>query len=146
MEMQQKQNMATLAVVTRNVEMTSQNTQSEVHAIATPIHHINSKFDLLLHQGKETKATLSNIQSHTRQNHEIALDICRTISEQYRQTLQHDSSSSRSLQDDLCTSLVKFGAEQVLLRNEIEKSSQKREGEAEEIAARMDVLVRIFTF
>ena len=146
MEMQQKQDIATLALVTRNVEMASQSTQSEVQAIATPMRRMNSNLDLLLHQGEETKATLSNIQSHTRQNHEVALDIYRTISEQYRQTLQHDNSSSRSLQDDLCTSLVKFGAEQVLLRNEVEKSSQKREGEAEEIAARMDVLVRIYPF
>ena len=146
MEMQQKQSIATLAVVTRNVEMASQNTQSEVQAITTPMHRMNSKFDLLLQQGEDTNATLSNIQSRTRQNHEIALDICRTISEQYRQTLQHSRACSRSLQDDLCTSLVNFGAEQVLLRSEIEKSSQKREGEAEEMAARMDVLVRISPF
>lgn len=139
MEMQQKQNIATLSVVTRNVEMTSQNTQSEVQAIATPMHRMDSKFDLLLHQGEDTKATLSNIQSQTRQNQEIALNI----SEQYREMLQHDRASSRSLQDDFCTSLVKFGAEQALLKCEIEKYSQKREGEAEEVAARLDVLVRI---
>ena len=142
MEMQQKQNMATLAVVTRNVEMTSQNTQSEVHAIATPMRRMNSKFDLLLHQGEETKATLSNIQSHTRQNHEIALDL----SEQYREMLQHDRASSHSLQDNLCTSLVKLGAEQALLKSELEKSSQKREAEAEELVARFNVLVRIVRF
>ncbi|KAG7002196.1 hypothetical protein G7Y79_00028g062170 [Physcia stellaris] len=136
MEIQQKQNIANLAVVTRKVEMASQNTQSEVHAITTPMHRMNSKFDLLLQQGEDTKATLSNILSQTRQNHEIALEI----SEQYRQLLQRDRASSRSPQDDFCTSLVKFGAEQVLLRGEIEKSSQKREGEAEEMAARMDVL------
>lgn len=140
MEVQQKQNIESLAVISRNVETVSQNTHSDVQAIAIPAHRLDSGIDRLLRQGEDVKTTLSNIQFQARQDNR---DICRTISDQYHQILQHDRAFPRSLQADLCTALVKFGAEQQLLRNDIAISSQRREGEAEEVAARMNTLVRI---
>ena len=143
MEIQQKQSIASLAMISRNVETASQNTQSELQAIATPVNHMNSRFDRLLQQGEDVKTTLSRIQFQTRQDN---IDIRRTMSEQYHQMLQHDRAFPRGLQDNLCTALVELGAEQQLLKREIEISIQKREGEAEEMAARMITLVRIVRF
>ena len=145
-ELQQKQNIASLAVIARNVETASQNTHSDIHAIATPIHRMDSRFDLLLQKEEDIKTTLSKVEFETRQNHEITLDICRTISEQCHQILQHNRASPRSLQTDLCTSLVRYGLEQQLLRKDIQISSQKREREAEEMATKMNALVRIVRF
>ena len=144
--MQQKKNIESLAVISRNVETVSQNTNSEVQAIATPVHRMDSRFDLLLQKEEDSKTALYNLEFQTRQNHKITLDIYRTVSEQYNQSLQNDSTFHHSLQGELCTALVELGAEQQLLRNEIEISGQKREGEVDAMAARMDDLVRISLF
>ena len=146
MGMQQKQKIESMAVISRNVETASQETRSGVQGLATPINRMSSRFDLVLQKEEEIKTTLSNIQFQMGQNHDITLDVCRNISEQYHQMLQHDRAFPRSVHTDMCTSLVKFGAEQQLLRNEIAISSQKREEEAEELAARMNALVRILRF
>ena len=146
MEMQQKQNIANLAVIARNVETASQRTHSEVRSIATPVHSMNSRFGLVLQKEEDIKTTLSNIQLQVGQNHDITLDICHNISEQYHQILRRDRAFPRSLQNNLCTALVEFGAEQQLLKREFEISGQKREDEAEEMRARMKALVCVVRF
>ena len=142
MEMEQKESFANLATVSRNIEIISHNTQSEIQAIAAPVHRMNTRFDLSLQQGEHTTARLSEMQVQTRQYREIIINLCRTASDQYPLLLQQDSASSRSLEHDLITALGEFGAERELLSHEIKSLNQKREGEAKELAARADVLVR----
>lgn len=146
MEMQQKQNIESLAVISRNVEKTSKNARSDIQAITTPVHRMNSRFDFLLQKAEDIKTTLSNIQLRAGQNHDITLDICHNISEQCHQILQNDRASPRSLQDTLCTSVVELGAEQQLPGRKIATSSNEPEDQAEEMTARMNALVRLVSF
>ncbi|KAL8927116.1 MAG: hypothetical protein Q9208_002500 [Pyrenodesmia sp. 3 TL-2023] len=121
--------------LSRNVELVSQKTHSDIQAIATPVYH-------LLQQGQDTQTRLSEMQAQKQQNHEVVLNLCRDIPEQCRLLLQQDWTSSRSLEQELIEALRLFGTEWELRRSAIESFGRKREGEAEELAMGMGVLVR----
>lgn len=118
-----------------NVELISQKTQSDIQAIATPVQ-------CMLQHGENTKTTLSEIQAQTHQKHEVTLDLCRTIPEQCCLLLKQDRTSSQSLEQTLTTELRQLGTERELLSNAIESFDKKCEGKAEQLAMRMDALVR----
>ncbi|KAL8713651.1 MAG: hypothetical protein Q9225_006717 [Loekoesia sp. 1 TL-2023] len=142
MEMEQKQNIANLAATSRNVEMVSQNTQSDIQAIAGPVNRMDTRFDRLLRQGEDTTTRLSQMQVQMRQFHDDTLKLSRATSDQNRLLLQQEKGSSRILEQDLITALGELGAERELLRDGISLLSQKRERGTEELAGRIDVLVR----
>ena len=139
MEMEHKQSIRSLAGVSRNVEVALHNTQSEVHAIAAPVHRVNMNLDRLLHQGEDTNTRVSEMQFQVRQYHD---DLCRTISDQHRLLIQQYRGSSPSLEHNLLITLGELGAERELFQNRIKLLDQQRKGEAQELAARVDVLVR----
>ncbi|KAL9627275.1 MAG: hypothetical protein Q9204_006685 [Flavoplaca sp. TL-2023a] len=132
LEMEQNQTIASLAAVSRNVELASQTTKSATQAMATPVHRMDTRFDLLL---------LSAMQAQARHYHEAALDLYRHVPEQCRQLLQRDQMPSQSLEQDLITALGQLGTERELLGNAIKSLNHKREGEAKDLAMKMDVLV-----
>lgn len=138
MEIAQNLSIASLTASSRNIELVSQNTQSDIQAIASPVQRI-------LQQGEDTKTGLSEILTQTHQNHEYVLNYCRNIPEQYRLLLQQEQTSSRSLEQALVTVLGQLGTEREFLRSVIKSldQKQKRAGEAEELAKMMGVLVRI---
>ncbi|KAL8943287.1 MAG: hypothetical protein Q9211_001034 [Gyalolechia sp. 1 TL-2023] len=140
LEMEQNQSIASLAAVSRNVEVASQTTQSAMQAMATPVHRMDTGFDLLLQQGQDTTTRLSEMQVQAHHYHEAALDLYRHIPEQCRQLLQRDQRSSHSLEQDLVTGLGQLGTERELLREEIRSLNQTREGEAKGLAMTIDVL------
>ena len=135
MGMGHQQCIASLAVTSRNVELASRNTQLDVQAIAGPVHRMDKSLDLLLQQRED-------MQVQMRQYHDETLNLSRTMSDQYRLLLQQFRTSSHGFQHDLNTALVELGTERELLRSETRLINQKREAEAKEAAARMDVLVR----
>ncbi|KAL8856106.1 MAG: hypothetical protein Q9178_007301 [Gyalolechia marmorata] len=140
LEMEQNQSIASLAAVSRNVEVASQTTHSAMQAMATPVHRMDTGFNLLLQQGENTTTSLSEMQVQAHHYHEAALDLYRHIPEQCRQLLQRDQTPSYSVEQDLITALGQFGTERELLRNAIRSLNQKREGEAQDLVMRIDVL------
>lgn len=134
--MDQKQSIASLAASLGNLELVSRNIQSDIQAITAPVQRI-------LQQGEDTRTGLSELQAQTHQTHEVTLDLYRNIPERFRLLLHQDRTSSHSSEQTLITNLGQFGTELELLRSEIKTSDQKREGEAEALAMRMGVLVRI---
>ena len=139
--MGQNQSIASLAAVSRNIQVASQTTQSAMQAMATPVHRMDTGFNLLLQQGENTTTRLSEMQVQAHHYHEAALDLYRHIPEQCRQLLQRDQTPSHSVEQDLITALGQFGTERELLRNAIRSLNQKREGEAQDLVMRIDVLV-----
>ena len=137
-----QQSIASLAVTSRNVELASRNTQLDVQAIAGPVRRMDKSLDLLLRQREDTPIRLLEMQVQMRQYHDEALNLSRTMSDQYRLLLQQYRTSSHGFQHDLNTALVEHGTERELLRSEMRLFNEKREAEAKEAAARMDVLVR----
>ncbi|KAL8901691.1 MAG: hypothetical protein Q9207_005077 [Kuettlingeria erythrocarpa] len=137
MEIAQNLSIASLAASSRNTELVTQNTQSDIQAIASPVQRI-------LQQGEDTKIGLSEILTQTHQNHENVLNYCRNIPEQYRLLLQQEQTSSRSLEQTLVTVLGQLGTEREFLRSVIKSLDQKQkpQGETEELAKMMGVLVR----
>ncbi|KAL8903185.1 MAG: hypothetical protein Q9171_007488 [Xanthocarpia ochracea] len=138
LEMEQNQIITSLAAVSRNVEVASQTTQSAMQAMATPFHRMDTRFDLLLQQGQNTTTRISEMQAQARHHHEAALDLYRHMPEQL---LQRDQTPSYSVEQDLITALGQFGTERELLRNAMRSLNQKREGEAQDLVMRIDVLV-----
>ncbi|KAL8938344.1 MAG: hypothetical protein Q9216_003945 [Gyalolechia sp. 2 TL-2023] len=130
LNMEQNQSTADLAAISRTVESVTQKTQSDIQAIAVPIHRMNTSLDPLLEQGEDTKSRLSDIQIQMQQHHE-----------EYRVVLQNDRTTSHNLVQELITQLGQSGVQWELHRNAITSSEQKREDEARELAMAMRDLI-----
>lgn len=84
MDLEQRQSVAELAMTSRNMELVSHKTQSDVQAMAAPIHHMDASFDLLLQQSRDTTARLSQMQVQAQRYYDIGLDTHRDVSDQHR--------------------------------------------------------------
>ncbi|KAL8654960.1 MAG: hypothetical protein Q9226_003227 [Calogaya cf. arnoldii] len=131
--MEQRESIANLAALAHN-------TRSDIQAIAAPVQRMSAGFERLLQQREDTTTRLSHLQAQTHQDHEVTLEFCRSIPEQFGLLLQQDRRSSHSLEQKLITARGQDGTERELLRDAIKSFDQKRDGEFQALATRMDAL------
>ena len=123
--------------ILNDLSLAAQNTRSEIQALDTPIHRVNSGVNSLLQQSEVTIRRLSQMQHQARQTHDLRLELRRAVSN------QQDANPGQSLEQSLVTALASSGTERELLRQSLESLSKQRQEETVEVAARMKDLVSL---